>query len=76
VTSAQVRDPLTLSIPEAARLVGVSEKTVRRQVARGRFPHVRIGGRIRIPVDVVHRWLEEQARAGLVVDGDGDGDAA
>jgi excisionase family DNA binding protein len=37
-----------LSVDEAARLLGVSEKTVRRQVARGHLAHRRVGRRLLI----------------------------
>ncbi|MEA2025306.1 MAG: helix-turn-helix domain-containing protein [Chloroflexota bacterium] len=41
-----------LTVVEAAKLMGVSEKTMRRAVQRGRVPHVRLTGQrgaIRIP---------------------------
>ena len=41
-----------LTVVEAAKLLGVSEKTIRRGVANGSIPHQRPGGRrgsIRIP---------------------------
>ena len=41
-----------LTVVEAANEMGVSEKTMRRAIAQGKVPHVRLtgpGGTIRIP---------------------------
>ena len=40
--------PPWLTVPEAARALQVSERTIRRQVARGALPHRRIGTSLRI----------------------------
>ena len=53
---------LALSMVAAAMLLDVSERTVRRMVADGRLPHVRIGTSVRIPRVALERFLAEQAR--------------
>jgi excisionase family DNA binding protein len=47
--------PLAVSVPEAARLLGLSRSTTYAAVKRGDIPSVRIGGRIVVPL----RRLEE-----------------
>ena len=42
-------EALTLTFKDAARLVGVSEWTLRRAVRAGQVPVVRVGSRERIP---------------------------
>lgn len=50
-----------IGVAEAARRLGVSEKTVRRMVERGDLPHIRVGPQIRIAVTVFDE-LEAHAR--------------
>lgn len=40
--------PASMSIPEAARLVGISPTAMRRAVAKGQIPVVEVSGRIRV----------------------------
>jgi len=49
-----------LTIPETAARLNLSEHTVRRRVASGELPAVRLGGLIRIDQDDLERWLLEQ----------------
>lgn len=48
----------TLSVSQAARVMGVHEKTIRRAVARGELDSVRIGRRVLIPTHRVVRLLD------------------
>jgi excisionase family DNA binding protein len=51
-----------LSIPEAARALGISAPAAYRLVARGRLPTVRLGPRLlRVPVATLERWLDAEA---------------
>jgi excisionase family DNA binding protein len=45
--------PVLISISEVAVRLSVSEKTVRRLIARGELPAVRIGALIRVPVESI-----------------------
>lgn len=47
--------PLAVSVPEAARLIGLSRSSAYEAVKRGDIPSVRIGGRVLVPL----RRLEE-----------------
>ena len=52
---------LTLSVVEAARLLGISKNTAYDLVRNGRLPHVRLGSRIRIPRQSLTDWLDREA---------------
>jgi excisionase family DNA binding protein len=43
-------EPLALSVPEAARLLSVSPRTVRRMLSDGRLAPVRVGRRVLVGV--------------------------
>ena len=42
-------EPLTVTVPEAAKLIGISRRHAYELVASGEIPSVRFGGAIRIP---------------------------
>jgi excisionase family DNA binding protein len=48
---------LFLTVSEAAELLGVDGRTVRRAIQGGQVPAVRVGTALRVPV----AWLREQA---------------
>ena len=56
-------DRLALRPAEAARALGLSERTFRDLLPR--IPHFRteVGGAVLIPVRALETWLEEQAQA-------------
>jgi len=56
-------DRLALRPAEAARALGLSERTFRDLLPR--IPHFRTeeGGAVLIPVEALRRWLNEQAKA-------------
>ncbi len=51
----------TLSVEEAARILGIGRTSAYRAVARGELNHVRIGARILIPMAALERLLNGQA---------------
>ena len=53
---------VTITIPEAAKLIGVHEQTLRRYIARGIIPSVRLGSRVLIPTKALREWLESGNR--------------
>jgi excisionase family DNA binding protein len=55
------RDRLAYRPREAARALGISERTLRTLTPR--LPHLRIGGVLLYPRMDLERWLHEQARA-------------
>jgi excisionase family DNA binding protein len=48
----------TMTVVEAADALGIGKSTLYRQIELGSFPHLRIGGRIVIPVAVIERMLD------------------
>jgi excisionase family DNA binding protein len=56
---AHVLEPAAVSVPEAARLLGISRRSAYRAAATGEIPTVRIGGRIVVPVHRLHELLDQ-----------------
>lgn len=50
--------PRLMTLPEVARMLQLSDKTVRRLVAARRIPCVRLGRQIRFVPSEVFRWVE------------------
>ena len=58
---------LALRPPEAAKTLGVSERTLRGMLSE--LPHVRRGGVVLIPLKALERWLDASAtRSGAHLD--------
>lgn len=60
-------DKLTLSVPEAARIVGVSQSKMYEIVKVKGFPTIHIGRRLLVSTKGLERWIEEQAEKGWYV---------
>ncbi len=56
--------PILVGIDEAARMLGVSSRTVWTLTDSDSLPHVRIGRRVLYPVDALRRWTAERTRGG------------
>ncbi len=56
-------EKLTVTVPEMAKMVGVSTCTAYNLIHRADFPVIRVGRRAVIPVDALKRWIEAQAGA-------------
>ncbi|WP_063047383.1 helix-turn-helix domain-containing protein [Nocardia pseudovaccinii] len=54
----------TVSVPDAARLLGVGKSTVYAAVKSGGVPAIRVGNRVRIPSRWVREVLQLQADHG------------
>ena len=52
--------PLMLSVPEVAKVLGISRAGTYELVRSAGFPHIRIGNRIVIPRDKFIAWIEAQ----------------
>lgn len=57
-------EKLTLSIPEAAKVLGVSKTFMYRIAKNKSFPTIAVGKRILVPAKGLERWIEEQAQEG------------
>ncbi len=53
------KDPRTLTVVEAADILGISRSTAYELVRQGRIPSVRLGRRIVIPLTSLLRMLEQ-----------------
>lgn len=53
---------LCISVPEAARLLGLGRNSVYEAVRRGEVPAVRVGRRLVVPVRALEAWLEDKVR--------------
>ena len=52
---------LTVSVAEAAEMLGVSTWLYYERVKTGEVPFIKIGRRIRVPLAQLERFLEQQA---------------
>ena len=52
--------PLTLSVPEVAKVLGISRSGAYELVRSAGFPHIRIGNRIVVPRDKFIAWIDQQ----------------
>jgi hypothetical protein len=59
-TAVRLAERAALSIPEAARAVGVSERLIRTLLPE--IPHCHLGNRVVIPVSLLVEWLRKQAQ--------------
>ena len=55
-------EPLTFTIPGAARRIGCGEKKVRAEVKAGRLPTVLVGDQTRILYSDIHKYLADRRR--------------
>ena len=53
-------EPLAVSAPEAARLLGVSKPTVYQMMNREDFPAFKVGTRTLISVEGLREWIRKQ----------------
>ena len=64
--STHVTPPRLWTIPEVASYLGVHEHTVRRKIADGQLPAIKLGDEprnaIRVSETALTQWLKEHAR--------------
>jgi predicted DNA-binding transcriptional regulator AlpA len=65
----QEHQPLVLfvSVPEAARRLGIGKTLLYAQISMGKFPHRKIGGRIVVSVKVLEKLAEPDAQNATLV---------
>ena len=54
----------TLTVPEAAKIVGISQSKMYQLVKVKGFPTIMIGTRILVSAKGLEEWMDEQARKG------------
>lgn len=52
------KEPLLISVTEAATRVGLGKTKVYELIDAGQFPHKRVGRRLLVPVKALERWSE------------------
>lgn len=57
ISTSTVGDPLTLTVEEAGRLLGVSRGAAYRAAACGQIPTIRVGRRLLVPTARLHQLL-------------------
>jgi excisionase family DNA binding protein len=62
----QPHTPQFISRKEAAESLGISLPTISRHLTKGLIPHIKLGGRVLIPVEFIHRASD----AAFSVEGD------
>jgi excisionase family DNA binding protein len=65
MSTANDLKPIAISFSEAARLVGFSEKTLRRAARDGRLTVARAGRAARILFTDLEQWLDDRRQGGL-----------
>ena len=58
------RPKLTYSVPEAAKILGVSASKMYEVVKTDGFPTIKIGGRLLVSAKGLERWIDEQSQRG------------
>ena len=53
-------EPIAVSVPEAARLLGVSKPTIYQYIHSEGFPAFKLGGRTLVSVDGLREWVAKQ----------------
>lgn len=63
ITLAQARDRATLTVAEAAALLGISRDVAYREIESGALPSLRLGRRILVPTAALMRLLGDNGPA-------------
>jgi excisionase family DNA binding protein len=56
---------IALSVPQAAKAIGVSEKTMWKLIRTGKLRHARVGRRVLISVKVLEEFVLAESAASL-----------
>ena len=56
--------PLTYTVPDAAKLLGISRNAAYEAAQRGEIPAIRIGKRLLVPRAALERMLDDAAHGG------------
>lgn len=65
MTAAHIDGRVYVALDDAARLAGVSTKTIRRRIKDGTLPAYRLGGLVKIAADDLHKLIAPIAPAGI-----------
>ncbi len=59
-------EKIAISVPEAAKLLGISKPKAYELARRADFPAIQLGGRILVSVAGLQAWLEKQTVKAVV----------
>jgi excisionase family DNA binding protein len=62
-----VMERVTLTVPQTAEALGISKNRAYELCAENLIPHIRLGGRIVIPVAALELWLSQAGKEPKVV---------
>jgi excisionase family DNA binding protein len=71
-TTATASGPLTLTVEEAGRLLGISRGAAYRAAACGQIPTIRLGRRLLVPTARLHQLLGLTEHHSSTVDAEGE----
>ena len=57
------REPLTVSVPEAGKILGVGKAAAYEAARAGQIPVLRVGRFLRVPMAALRRMMESPSRA-------------
>lgn len=60
--SESMMEPLTYSVNEAAKVLGVSKPTLYKYVNREDFPSFKLGGRTLVSAEGLKEWIRQQTQ--------------
>lgn len=63
-TTPNPQDRLLVRPEDAARMLSLGRGTVYGMIASGELPAVRLGRAVRVPMDALRRWIDEQTQRG------------
>lgn len=58
-------ESISLAAPEAARLLGISPRTLWQLTKDGAVPHLRLAGRVTYPHEALKKWANERAQVSM-----------
>lgn len=69
IVAANQSEVLTWTIDECARRSGIGENKIRELIAAENtdFPHIKIGKKAIIPVQLFNMWLNDKAKSGVTI---------
>ena len=70
MTTAAPREKLNVTVPEAARLLGIGVTLAYEMAAAGQIPTLRIGRRVLVPLEALMRWIRERTNYPDIQDDD------
>lgn len=56
---------LAVSVSEAAKMLGIGQRTLYRAINDGTVPHLAFGKRLVIPIAALEKWMEDESAKSL-----------